>query len=135
MTFYHCTLCADILLANGWFYHSFYGCKTSVLEGTGKNQLSRKKQFMNMRLFQNFCEAIFSTRHLLFDLISKCLLNFSLYSTLRCNCSSSWKVPLFHWCSVVPLVFRRCSVFRCSWFYSMPFIFCSIWKNNINRRI
>ena len=30
-------------------------------------------------------------------------------------------VPVvFQWCSVVPS-FRRCSVFQCSWFYSMPF--------------
>ena len=32
-----------------------------------------------------------------------------------------FRVPLFHfrYCGVVPS-FRRCSVFRCSWFYSMP---------------
>ena len=29
-TFCHCTLCADIFLANGWFYYSFYGYKTPL---------------------------------------------------------------------------------------------------------
>ena len=33
ITFYHCTLCADIFLAIDWFYYSFYGCKTSLLKG------------------------------------------------------------------------------------------------------
>ena len=55
-TFYHCTLCANIFLANGWFY-SFYGCKTFLQKDNSKNQRWRKGKFMNV-FFQNSCKAI-----------------------------------------------------------------------------
>ena len=93
ITFYHCTLCADIFLAIDWFYYSFYGCKTSLLKGKYIYKIC--KNFPNESCRKGKKQA---TKFHIFKILSKCWLNFRHYFG----------------------VFLRCSVSRCSWFYSIP---------------
>ena len=97
ITFYHYTVCPDIFLPNGWFYYSFYGCKTSLLKGNSKNQLWLKKSSWTRSFFPNL------------NAIVLCRLSFLCSGVFRWSFVS---VPSVF--RGVPL-FRQCSrVFRCS---------------------